>query len=89
MPAVLEPLPYNTFKHFLNWCKVMIVIYQQSSELLIFCVLLLNRGPTFTFKMTCGAQNVKICPKVVLEFELSCVACFTALQHFSGYFGRG
>ena len=49
----------------------MILIYKQSSELLIFCVLLLNRGPTFTFKITCGKKK-KYENKVVLEFELSC-----------------
>ena len=37
----------------------MILIYKQSSELLIFCVLLLNRGPTFTFKITCGKKKKK------------------------------
>ena len=37
----------------------MILIYKQSSELLIFCVLLLNRGPIFTFKITCGKKKKK------------------------------
>ena len=41
------------------WIGVMILIYKQSSELLIFCVLLLNRGPTFTFKITCGKKKKK------------------------------
>ena len=67
------------------WIGVMILIYKQSSELLIFCVLLLNRGPTFTFKITCGKKKkkkMKICPKVVLEFELS---CFCILWHFNTF----
>ena len=41
------------------WIGVMILIYKQSSELLIFCVLLLIRGPTFTFKITCGKINIE------------------------------
>ena len=67
----------------------MILIYKQSSELLIFCVLLLNRGPIFTFKITCGKKKkkkkkkkMKICPKAVLEFELS---CFCILWHFNTF----
>ena len=70
----------------------MILIYQQSSELLIFCVLLLNRGPAFTFKMTCGKKKkkkkeVKLRPRVVLEFKFSCVGVlrpFTNFQVISG-----
>ena len=41
------------------WIGVMILIYKQSSELLIFCVLLLNWGPTFTFKITCSKNKKK------------------------------
>ena len=63
----------------------MILIYKQSSELLIFCVLLLNRGPIFTFKITCGKKKKKKnenMPKAVLEFELS---CFCILWHFNTF----
>ena len=42
------------------WIGVMILIYKQSSELLIFCVLLLNRGPTLTFKIHVVKKKIYI-----------------------------
>ena len=60
----------------------MILIYKQSSEPLIFYVLL-NRGPTFTFKTTCGKRKKKW--KYVQKLFLY----FMAFQHFSCHFRRG